>query len=146
VAEPATDLSPAVVARIGAICLALPESREEDAWRGVRWRIRQRTFAHVAHVDPDDGSVFSRAAPVPHAVDVVTFRSSGEELEALVRSGYPFYKPQWSPTVVGLALEPDVDWVEVAELLTESYRLLAPKRLAALLDGAVEGQVDGPLR
>jgi len=27
----------------------------------------------------------------------------------------------------------DVDWDEVAELVTESYRLLAPKRLAAQL-------------
>lgn len=135
VAEPsAPDLSPATVARVGAICLALPESHEEDAWRGVRWRIRRRTFAHLAHVDPDDGSVFSRAAPVPHALAVLTFRSSGEELEALVRGGYPFYKPQWSPSVVGLALEPDVDWDEVAELLTESYLLLAPRGLARLVD------------
>ena len=125
------DLSPATVAQLGAICLALPETVEQDAWRGVRWCIRARTFAHVAHVDPDDGSVFSRAAKVPHAVDVVTFRSSGEELEALVGGGYPFYKPQWSPTVVGLALEPDVDWSEVAELLTESYCLMAPRTLAA---------------
>lgn len=133
VGEPAPDLSPDVVARIGSICLALPEALEEDAWRGVRWRVRHRTFAHVAHVDPGDGSVFSRAAPVPRAVDVVTFRSSGEELEALVRTGYPFYKPEWSPTVVGLALEPDTDWAEVAELLTESYLLLAPRKLAALV-------------
>ncbi|NNM46238.1 MmcQ/YjbR family DNA-binding protein [Knoellia koreensis] len=129
----ADDLSPAVVARLGEICLALPQAVEQDAWRGVRWRIRQRTFAHVAHVDPADGSVFSQAAPVPHAVDVVTFRSSGEELESLVRSGYPFYKPQWSPTVVGLAIEHDVDWAEVAELLTESYCLMAPRRLARLV-------------
>jgi hypothetical protein len=133
------DLSPVVVARIGEICLALPETVEQDAWRGVRWRIRQRTFAHAAHVDPSDGSVFSRAAPVPHAVDVVTFRSSGAELEALVRSGYPFYKPEWNPTVVGLALEPETDWCEVSELLTESYRLLAPRGLARLVGPAESG-------
>ena len=129
------DLSPATVARVGALCLALPESYEQDAWRGVRWRIRQRTFAHLARVDPADGSVFSRSAPVQHAVDVLTFRSSGEELEALVRTGYPFYKPEWNPQVVGLALEPDVDWREVAELLTESYLLLAPRKLARLVHG-----------
>lgn len=134
VAQSLPDLSPATVARVGEICLALPEAHEEDAWRGVRWRIRQRTFAHLAHVDPDDGSVFSRAAPVPHGVDVITFRSSGEELEALVRGGYPFYKPAWSPQVVALALEPDADWGEVAELLTESYLLLAPRKLARLVD------------
>lgn len=28
----------------------------------------------------------------------------------------------------------DTDWDEVAELVTESYRVLAPKKLTALLD------------
>ena len=54
----ALDLAPALVARVAAICLALPEAHEQDAWIGVRWRIRQRTFAHLAHVDPRGGSVF----------------------------------------------------------------------------------------
>ena len=36
-----------VVARVAAIALALPAAYEEDAWTGVRWRIRGRTFAHV---------------------------------------------------------------------------------------------------
>jgi hypothetical protein len=31
-------------------------------------------------------------------------------------------------------LDDDVDWDEVAELLTESYCLLAPKKLVALVD------------
>lgn len=138
--EPAVtnDLSSAHLERVAAICLALPETHEQDAWRGVRWRIRQRTFAHLVRVDPDDGSVFSRAAPVPHAVDVVTFRSSGDELAALVHAGYPFYKPNWSPTIVALALEPEVDWAEVTELLTDSYLLLAPQKLARSVDRGPE--------
>jgi hypothetical protein len=28
----------------------------------------------------------------------------------------------------------DTDWAEVRELVTESYRILAPKKLGALLD------------
>jgi hypothetical protein len=36
-----------VVARLGAVALALPEAYEEDAWTGVRWRIRAKTFGHV---------------------------------------------------------------------------------------------------
>jgi hypothetical protein len=35
--------------------------------------------------------------------------------------------------VVGLVLDGSVGWDEVAELLTESYCVLAPKRLAALV-------------
>ena len=38
---------------------------------------------------------------------------------------------QWGTKVVGVAVDEQVDWDEVAMLLTESYRLLAPKRLAA---------------
>ena len=65
---------------------------------------------------------------------VITFRSSGDELEALVGSGFPFYKPEWNPQVVGLVLTPDVDWSEVTELLTESYCLMAPQKLARLVE------------
>jgi hypothetical protein len=36
---------------------------------------------------------------------------------------------------VGIYLDlGDVDWDEVRELLTDAYRLVAPKRLAALVD------------
>jgi hypothetical protein len=134
VGDDAEDLDPALVARVGAICLALPESHEQDAWIGVRWRIRQRTFAHLAHVDPRGGSVFGLAARLGRPADVMTFRSSGAELDALVHSGLPFYKPDWSPTVVGLVLGHDTDWDEVAELVADSYCLMAPKKLARLVN------------
>jgi hypothetical protein len=48
--------------------------------------------------------------------------------------GYPFFKPGWGADVVGMVLDDDVDWDEVAELLTESYCVLAPKRLATMAD------------
>jgi YjbR len=126
----ATDLSPALVERVGTICLGLPEAHEHDAWIGVSWRIRQRTFAHLARVEAPDGLVFGRDVPVDPPVDVITFRSTGDELDALLHGGFPFYKPRWHPQVVGMVLTPALDWVELRELLTESYCLLAPLRLA----------------
>ena len=128
------DLAPALVARVGEICLTLPEAHEQDAWIGVRWRIRQRTFAHLARIDPARHSLFAAATGATTPVDCITFRSSGAELEALVGSGFPFYKPEWNPQVVGLVLTPDVDWSEVTELLTESYCLMAPQKLARLVE------------
>lgn len=80
---------------------------------------------------------YARAAGADPPVHVMTFRSAGEEIEALANSGYPFYKPDWSPDVVGIVLDGDddvVDWEEVGELLTESYCVQAPKRLAAKVD------------
>lgn len=36
--------------------------------------------------------------------------------------------------VVGIVLDDDVDWEEVSELLTESYCIMAPKKLAERVD------------
>ena len=37
---------------------------------------------------------------------------------------------------LGVRLDGDVDWAEIAELCADAYRLIAPKRLVAQLDGA----------
>ena len=124
----------AAIARVGAIALALPDAYEEDAWVGVRWRVRTRTFAHVAPVDGSSPAIDLAAGSPPTPGVVMTFRSSGDELDTLVRVGLPYFKPVWSPTVVGVHLTADTDWDEVAELVTDSYCLLAPKKLVARVD------------
>lgn len=128
------DVPDDVLRELRAICLALPDAYQEPAWAGVRWRVRQRTFAHVLTVDAGGPLAYIRAADVDGPTTLLTFRCPGDEIDALVRSGPPFYKPDWSPSIVGMVIEPGVDWTEVAELLTESYCLLAPKKLVALVD------------
>ena len=125
------DVPPEVLDQLRPVCLGLPETYEEPAWVGVRWRIRKRTFAHVLTVDPDHQMAYARAAETDEPVCVLTFRSPGDEIEALIASGHPFFKAGWGTDVVGMVLDGDVDWDEVGEVLTESYRVLAPKRLAA---------------
>ena len=125
------DVPPEILARLRPICLGLPETYEEPAWVGVRWRIRKRTFAHVLTIDPEHQVVFARAALTDEPACVLTFRAAGDELHALVSGGYPFRKASWGHDVVVMVLDDDVDWAEISELLTESYRILAPKRLAA---------------
>lgn len=114
------DVPDAVLGELRAICLTLPDAYEEQAWTGRRWRIRKRTFVHVLTIDSPDGPT-----------TVMTFRSAGEELAVLHRSGHPFFRPGWGHDVVGMVLDADTDWTEVAELVTESYCVLAPKTLAA---------------
>lgn len=133
--QPAAD----VVRRLGAIALALPEAHEEDAWTGVRWRIRQKTFAHVMVAQEGYESAYLAITGEPGPETVLTFRAAGDELLALTHAGLPFYKPPWSPTVVGMVLDGETDWTEVAELVTESYRCCAPQRLVRLLDEAGRG-------
>jgi hypothetical protein len=125
-----------VVERLGAICGALPETTQEPAWIGMRWRVRTRTFAHVLVVDAESPPAYARVAGVDRPTVVLTFESSGPELTVLASAGHPFFKPVWRTGVVGMVLEPidDIDWDEITELVTESYCLLAPKKLAALVD------------
>jgi hypothetical protein len=64
---------------------------------------------------------------------VLTFRS-GARLEAPKFSRAPFFKPVWWPDIAGMIINAGTDWDEVADLITGSYCLLAPKKLAALVD------------
>jgi predicted DNA-binding protein (MmcQ/YjbR family) len=123
-----------VVTQLAATAMALPEAYEEDAWTGFRWRIRAKTFAHVMVAQDGFESSFRDATGMVDPTTVLTFHSSGDELLALVHAGLPFYKPPWSPTIVGMVLDDDTDWAEVTELVTESYRFCAPQKLVRLLD------------
>jgi hypothetical protein len=105
------------------ICLALPETYEEPAWTGIRWCVRKRNFAHVFALDEADGPS-----------TMVAFRSSPPELDVLLHAGHPFFPLGWGRNVIGLLLDDATDWDEVRELLTESYCVLAPKKLIALVD------------
>ena len=120
------DVPPSVVTRLRVICGELPEAYEEPAWIGLRWRIRQRTFLHVyttderrsAYIDLDDPAI------------LMTFRAPPGELAALAHAGPPFFRADWGVNVVGMVLDDETDWVEVAEMVTDSYRVQAPRRLA----------------
>jgi hypothetical protein len=124
------DVPASLVAQVGAMCLALPEAFEEPAWVGTRWKIRTKTFAHVVHIESGWPPAYAAALGADGPADVLTFRSSGPELAALSDVGPPFFKPVWFTDIVGLVLDDATDWGELAELLTESYCLLAPKQLA----------------
>ena len=116
-----SDPPPAVVKRLSKICARLPEAYEEKAWAGTRWRIRKRTFAHVLDVESKEG-----------LRTIMIFRSSGPELDVLQHTGHPFFRA-WASTV-GMVIEDATDWDEVAELVTESFCLMAPKKLVSQVD------------
>ena len=125
------DVPPEVVAELRSICLGLPEAYEEHAWVGTRWRVRKRTFAHVLTIDSQWPPAYAQAFATNGPTTVLTFRARGAELAALASAGYPYYHPGWGRDAVGVVLGDHVDWDEVAELLTESYCALAPKKLIA---------------
>ena len=108
------------LARLRAILSSLPECDEEDAWVGVRWRVGTST---VAHVFGGEDKLFR-----------ITFRAEPDEVMAFQHLGAPYFKTEWGGNVVGMLLDDDTDWDELGELLTDSFCIQAPQRLAELVD------------
>lgn len=123
-----------ILLRMRAACLSLPEAVEEPAWVGTRWRIRTRTFAHVLTIADGWPPSYARHVGSPGPLTLMTFESSGDELHALRSTGFPFFSPPWRPTVVGMIIGDGADWAEIAELITESYCVLASAKLVKLIE------------
>ncbi|WP_028927138.1 MmcQ/YjbR family DNA-binding protein [Pseudonocardia acaciae] len=127
-------MSDEFVERVRVVCLALPEAYQEPAWIGTRWRVRGHTFAHVLPIEDGRPPVYARAVGTDGPVVVLTFSASLSELDALASTDRGYFRAHFGRDVGGLILGDDVDWDEVAELLTESYRMHAPRKLVDRLD------------
>jgi hypothetical protein len=119
-----------IVERIRTLCRALPEvtvridysqvSQRSTAWS---YDIRRRSFCLLV----------ARADPAGQPVPLLVLRASPEEREALLSVGHPFFAPRAGRNRIGVLLTGDPDWAEIGELVIDSYRILAPKKLIALL-------------
>jgi hypothetical protein len=113
-----------IAERVRALCLALPEVTVRiDGW-AQSFDIRRRSFCLLV----------AREAPSGRPVPLLVLRAGPEEREALLSAGRPFFAPRAGRDRVGVLLTDDTDWSEIRELVTDSYRILAPKKLGAPLD------------
>jgi predicted DNA-binding protein (MmcQ/YjbR family) len=110
------------IERLRAICLALPEAVEKEAWGDPTFRVREKIFAMEKRGD-GRVSVWCKAPPGSQEVLV------GADSERFFVPPYVGHKG-W----VGMRLDCEPDWDEVALLVRRSYRLIAPKRLAAMIE------------
>ncbi len=120
-----------IVERISALCLSLPEvtvrvdgSRTEARSTARSFDIRRRSFCLLV----------ARADPAGKPVSVLVLRADPDEREVLLSTGYPFFASRAGRDRIVVVLTEETDWEEIRELVTESYRILAPKKLTALLD------------
>jgi hypothetical protein len=64
----------------------------------------------------------------------VVLRADPDERDALLSTGHPYFASRAGRDRVVVLLTDGTDWQEIRELVTDSYRILAPKKLTALLD------------
>ncbi|HLY57200.1 MAG TPA: MmcQ/YjbR family DNA-binding protein [Stellaceae bacterium] len=107
------------VGRLRAICLALPEAEERETWGETNFRVREKIFALVG------GARTSFVCKAPPGVQAILV---GADPDRFFVPAYVGHKG-W----VGVRLTGDPDWDEIATLVTRSYRMTAPKKLAALM-------------
>ena len=97
-----------------------------EAWGESTFRVRNKLFAMFASAESHHGggrpAVWCKAGP------------GNQELMVRAAPKRFFVPPYVGPSGwVGVFLDGAVDWAELAELLEDSYRLTAPKRLLAQL-------------
>jgi len=110
--------------RLTKICLALPEATREIMGKHAGFKVRKKTLTYFLDDHHGDGIVCVTCKVMPG--DNVALSKSNPE-----RYVVPAYvgPKGW----VALRLDVgEIDWEEVSELVADSYRRIAPKRLAAL--------------
>jgi len=115
------------LARLRAICLALPEATEKKAWGSPTFRVRGKLFAMYVNDHHHDGieAVWCNAA-------------SGVQALAVAADPRRYFVPPYvGPRGwIGLRLDRRPSWRAVADGVRDGYRVVAPKRLLAALDAS----------
>lgn len=111
--------------RLRELCLALPETTERLSHGEPTWFVRERTtFVTYADHHHDDVLGFWCAAP--------------DGVQGMLVSSAPdrFYVPPYvgHRGWLGVRLDGEIDWDEIADIVEDAYRTVAPKRLVAELD------------
>ncbi len=119
-------MPPRPLTRLRKLCLALPEAHEVEAWGEPTFRVRNKLFAMHADASNHHGggrpAVWIKAAP------------GNQDLMVRTAPDRFFVPPYVGPSGwIGVWLDANVDWEELADLLRDAYRLTAPKRLLARL-------------
>ena len=124
---------PRPLIRFRKLCLALPEAHEVAAHGEPTFRVRKKMFATYANAANHHGAgrhaAWIKAAPG---------RQGRMTRTAPLRFFVPAYvgPSGW----IGVWLDGSCDWDELADILRDAYRLVAPKRLAAQLDEPQAGR------
>ena len=106
------------ITRIRTLCLGLPEAVEQPFGdhTAPSFRVRDKLFVMTS----EDGTYVTMKAPGVQEILV------GDDPSRFFVPAYVGHRG-W----IGIRLKGELDWDEIAGLIEESYRMTAPKRLAA---------------
>jgi hypothetical protein len=111
--------------RLRRCCLALPEVTERISHGEPTWFVRdKKTFVTSADHHHDDRVAFWCAAP-PGAQETLVHAAPDRYFVPPYVGGRGW---------LGVYLDVPVDWDEIADIVEDAYRVVAPKRLVAMLD------------
>jgi len=118
---------PDPVESLRRICLALPEVEERLSHGEPTWFVQgKKSFVMLDdhHHGADHLGFWCAAAP-------------GVQAELVEQEPERFFRPPYvgARGWLGVRIDRAVDWREIAVICTDAYRLVAPKRLVALLPG-----------
>ena len=125
-ADPPTMAGEAL-ARAGSIAERLPGVEVITNALGCYFAVRRRNFAQICTIVGRSGN----------PITMVVVRPPAGEREAFLAMGHPYLSrgPHDDRNDrIAVVIEPTTDWDEIAELMTDSYRRSAPKKLVAMLD------------
>src|SRR5882757_8960156 len=119
--------------QLRALCLALPEATEKVSHGEPAWFVRdKKLFVMLADRHRDDRFAFWCAAPAGVQEELVD-----AEPDRFFRPPYVGHRG-W----LGVYLDVPQDWAEIAEIVTDAYRAIAPKTLVILLDTPSDNHLD----
>jgi predicted DNA-binding protein (MmcQ/YjbR family) len=113
-----------VLEKVREICLSLPDTRETMTWGHPHFRVGEKIFAGYGEEKGQRSLGFK--LEMEHALAIV------ERDPRFTRAPYVGHKGWVSMDASGGVK----DWNEVRALVLESYRLIAPKRSLAKLEGS----------
>jgi predicted DNA-binding protein (MmcQ/YjbR family) len=116
--KPRTRAMLALIERLRAICLALPDTTEQEAWAEPTWRIGGRIFAQCDSRRDGEPRI-SVHLPAPLGAQEGLIESDPER----------FYRPPYvgSRGWIAIVLDTNPDWSMVASLIKTAYDLIATK-------------------
>jgi hypothetical protein len=119
-------VSDAILARLREVCLALPEVTERLSHGSPTWFVRgKKTVATYVNNHHGDGRLAIWCPAPPGVQNALVI----EEPDRFFVPAYVGHRG-W----LGVRLDRDLDWDEVAGIIEDAYRQVAPKRLVGELD------------